>query len=64
VATANDYTMWTVPWLHWQIGGAFVIFIVSALIGVAGFIYCRITMPPFFKKQTLTRSTETLVPDR
>jgi len=41
-----------------------VIFIVSALIGVAGFIYCRITMPPFFKKQTLTRSTETLVPDR
>ena len=64
VATANDYTMWTVPWLHWQIGGAFVIFIVSALIGVAAFIYCRVTMPPFFKKQTLTRSTETLVPDR
>src|SRR6516162_1838898 len=58
VATANDYTMWTVPWLHWQIGGAFVIFLVSALIGVAAFIYCRVTMPPFFKKQTLTRSTE------
>ncbi len=25
VATANDYTMWTVPFIHWQIGGAFVI---------------------------------------
>jgi amino acid transporter len=63
VATANDYTMWTVPGIHWQIGGAFVIFIVTALIGVACFLYCRFTAPPFFRKQTLTRSTETLVPD-
>src|SRR6266496_4045211 len=23
VATFNDYTMWTVPLIHWQIGGAF-----------------------------------------
>ncbi|HEY3957026.1 MAG TPA: APC family permease [Streptosporangiaceae bacterium] len=63
VATANDYTMWTVPGLHWQVGGAFVIFVITALIGVACFIYCRIAAPAFFKKQTLTRSTETLVPD-
>jgi amino acid transporter len=63
VATANDYTMWTVPGLHWQVGGAFVIFVITALIGVACFIYCRLAAPAFFKKQTLTRSTETLVPD-
>jgi amino acid transporter len=63
VATANDYTMWTVPGIHWQIGGAFVIFVVTALIGVACFLYCRFTHPAFFKKQTLTRSTKTLVPD-
>jgi amino acid transporter len=63
VATANDYTMWTVPWAHWQIGGAFVIAVVAAILGVAVFIYCRIRNPAFFKKQTLTRSTETLVPD-
>jgi hypothetical protein len=55
--------MLTVPWLHWQIGGAFVIFILSALAGVAVFIYMRVTHPPFFKKQTLTRATPTLVPD-
>jgi membrane protein implicated in regulation of membrane protease activity len=61
VATANDYTMWTVPGIHWQVGGAFVIFVVSAL--VACFLYCRFTNPAFFKKQTLTRSTKTLVPD-
>ena len=63
VATENDYTMWTVPFIHWQIGGAFVIAVVSALVGVAAYIYCRIANPAFFKKETLTRATPTLVPD-
>ena len=63
VATANDYTMWTVPIIHWQIGGAFVIAATAALIGLAAFIYCRLANPSFFKKQTLTRATPTLVPD-
>jgi amino acid transporter len=63
VATANDYTMWTVPLIHWQIGGAFVIAVVSALVGLVFYLYCRIAQPAFFKKQTLTRSTPTLVPD-
>jgi hypothetical protein len=26
-------------------------------------VYCRLTGPAFFKKQTLTRATPTLVPD-
>jgi amino acid transporter len=66
VATANDYTMWTVPGLHWQIGGAFVIAVAAALVGVVFFLYCRYVQPgaPFFKKQTLTRATPTLVPDK
>src|SRR5947209_12081890 len=65
VATANDYTMWTVPGLHWQVGGAFVIAVASALVGIVVFLYCRYIKPgaPFFKKQTLTRATPTLVPD-
>jgi len=63
VATANDYTMWTVPWAHWQVGGAFVIAVIAALLGVVAYLYCRFRDPAFFKKQTLTRSTETLVPD-
>jgi amino acid transporter len=63
VATANDFTMWTVPGIHWQIGGAFVIAVGAAIAGLIFFIYCRITGPAFFKKQTLTRSTPTLVPD-
>jgi amino acid transporter len=63
VATANDYTMWTVPWLHWQVGGAFVIAVIAGLVGIACYFYCKIRNPAFFKKQTLTRATETLVPD-
>jgi amino acid transporter len=63
VATANDFTMWTVPGIHWQIGGAFVIAVGAAIAGVIFFIYCRITGPAFFRKETLTRATPTLVPD-
>jgi amino acid transporter len=63
VATENDYTSWKMPFTHWVMGGAFVISVVSALAGVLFFLYCRYRMPAFFKKQTLTRATPTLVPD-
>jgi amino acid transporter len=63
VATENDFTMWTVPGIHWQVGGAFVIAVVSLIVGVLAFIYCRLVNPAYFKKQTLTRATPTLVPD-
>ena len=63
VATENDYTMWTVPFIHWQIGGAFVIAVVAGIIGVAAYLYCRFANPAFFRKQTLTRATPTLVPE-
>jgi hypothetical protein len=62
VAT-NSLTFWTVPGLRWQIGGIFIIAVVSALVGVLGFIFMRLTAPAFFKKETLTRGTPTLVPD-
>jgi amino acid transporter len=63
VATENDFTEWTVPWIHWQVGGAFVIAVGAAIVGLLFYIYCRIANPAFFKKQTLTRATPTLVPD-
>jgi amino acid transporter len=62
VATANDYTVWTTPW-HWQIGGAFVIAVSAAIAGIIVFVYMRIVAPAFFRKETLTRATATLVPD-
>ena len=62
-ANEASYTSWTVPGLHWNIGGVFVIVFFSWLVGLLVFLYLRITQPPFFRKQTLTRSTPTLVPD-
>ena len=57
VATQNSFTSWLMPfWPHWEIGGVFMIAFLSALVGVIAFIYCRITLPAYFRKETLTRS--------
>jgi amino acid transporter len=62
VAT-NSYTSWTVPVLHWQIGGIFIIAALAALAGIASFAYMRVTAPAFFRRQTLTRSTSVRIPE-
>ena len=61
---SNSYTSWTIPGLRWHIGGIFLIALAAALAGLLGFIYMRVTAPAFFRKQTLTRATPTLVPDQ
>ena len=64
VATGNSFTSWTMPFYpHWQMGGTFVIVFLSALAGLLVYLYCRFTLPAFFKKETLTRATPTLVPE-
>ncbi|HZR52046.1 MAG TPA: APC family permease [Streptosporangiaceae bacterium] len=64
VATQNSYTSWKMPFYpDWRIGGVFMIAFVSALAGLLLAIYQRFTAPAFFRKQTLTRSTPTLVPE-
>jgi amino acid transporter len=63
VATENSYTMYTVPGLHWQIGGVFVIVFLTSLVGLIVYLVLRFTQPDYFKGRTLTRSTPTLVPD-
>jgi hypothetical protein len=59
VNTENSYTMWTVPGLHWQIGGVFVIAAGSAIVGVLFGIYCWRRGPRFFRRETLPRSAHT-----
>jgi amino acid transporter len=63
VNTQNSYTMWTVPGIHWQIGGVFLIAAGSAVAGVVFGVYCWRRGPEFFRRETLTRTTPTLVPD-
>jgi predicted peroxiredoxin len=48
---------------HWQIGGAFIIAFLAAVVGLAVYITWRIRGPAFFKGKTLTRATPALVPE-
>ena len=60
---SNSYTSWTVPVLHWQIGGIFVIAALAAAAGVIGFAYMHVTARAFFRKETLSRTSPVLVVD-
>ena len=48
---------------HWDIGGVFLIFLISALIGLMCAVAWRFASPEFFRGETLNRSTPTLVPE-
>jgi amino acid transporter len=61
---SNSYTTWTVPVLHWQIGGTFIIAVLAAAAGVISFAFMRVTAPAFFRRETLTRTTPVLVFDK
>jgi amino acid transporter len=64
VASDNSYTSWLMPfWPHWYIGGCFIIAFVAALVGLIAGIWVRFAKPAFFRGETLTRATPTLVPD-
>jgi hypothetical protein len=60
---SNSYTSWTVPGLHWQVGGIFIIAALAALAGAASFVYMRVTAPAFFRRQTLSRATPVRIPE-
>jgi amino acid transporter len=60
---SNSYTSWTVPLLHWHIGGIFLIAALAAVAGVIAFVFMRVTAPAFFRKETLTRISPVLVFD-
>jgi amino acid transporter len=63
VNSGSSYTSLTLPIVQWQIGGTFVIALLAAAAGVICFLFMRFTAPAFFRKETLTRGTPTLVPD-
>jgi len=63
-AFAQSYTSWKLPFPpHSEVGGVFLIAVVSAVIGVVVMVLWRFAGPAFFKGETLNRSTPTLVPE-
>jgi amino acid transporter len=64
VASNNSFTSWLMPfWPHWYIGGVFVIAFLAAVAGLVAGIIMRFVAPAYWRKETLTRATPTLVPD-
>ena len=62
--SGESFTSWHLPFApHSQVGGVFVIVVVSALVGVVLEVLWRIFGPSFFRGETLNRSTPTLVPE-
>jgi amino acid transporter len=60
----QSYTSLQLPFApHWDIGGVFMVFLVSALIGLVCAVAWRFAGPAFFRGETLNRSTPTLVPE-
>jgi amino acid transporter len=63
-SSGQSYTSWAMPFApHWDIGGVFLIFLLSAVIGLVCAILCRFASPAFFAGETLNRATPTLVPE-
>jgi amino acid transporter len=60
----TSYTNWQMPFSpHWIIGGVFLIGIGTFLLGLVIMSVLRVTMPAFFRGETLNAATPTMVPD-
>ncbi len=62
--TANSYTSWALPFKpHSQVGGVFIIAIITGIVGVLLMLIWMIYGKDFFAGRTLNRFTPTLVPE-
>jgi amino acid transporter len=60
-----SYTSWLMPfWPHWLIGGVFLIFFVTAVLGIVLMSIWRLFGRDFFEGRSLNRATPTLVPEQ
>jgi len=63
-ASNVSYTSWKLPFPpHSDVGGVFVIFFVSLVIGLVAMALMRFASPSYFQGETLNRATPTLVPE-
>ena len=59
-----SYTSWKLPFApHSDVGGTFIIFFVSLVIGLVAMAYMRFAGPSYFRGESLNRTTPTLVPE-
>ncbi len=64
VASDQSWTSWLMSFPpHWEIGGVFMIFFVTMVLGLVLVVLWRFASPSFFAGETLNRATPTLVPE-
>jgi len=52
----SSYTVWKLPFSpHWQVGGVFIILLITLVVGVLLFGLQRVTQKPYFRGETLER---------
>jgi amino acid transporter len=59
----SSYTSWTIPGVHWRVGGVFLIDIGAVVLGLVLMVLYARVRPPFFRGEVLNQSTPTLVPE-
>ena len=60
----NSYTSWHMGfWPHWDIGGVFLIDLISLVLGIVLMYAFAVVRPAFFRGEVLNRDTPTLVPE-
>ena len=57
----TTFTLWFPP--HWQMGGVFVIDFLTIVLGIVLMLAQKTARPAFFRGETLSRDTPTLVPE-
>ncbi|PWI42767.1 APC family permease [Streptomyces sp. ICBB 8177] len=50
---AYGYTSWTVPGVHWHLGGVFITGIGALILGAILMVVCRYTAPAFFRREVV-----------
>ena len=58
----NCYTFWTVPGIHWEIGGVFLLDAGTVLLGLILMVVYAQMRPAYFRGEVLNRDTPTRVP--
>ena len=59
----SSFTSWTIPGVHWHVGGAFLLGAGALVLGIVLMFVYRPFSPAYFRGETLNRSTPTVVPD-
>ncbi len=59
----SSVTSWTVPGVHWHIGGAFVLAFGSVVVGFILYFVYKAIAPAYFRGEVLNRDTTTTIPE-